>query len=319
MHPWEATKIRYIKLGKGGEAWERCKKEGIIILGFHSGQSNILDMMKAGEWESIKTYWKAQGAGTATQHTNAMKEFYYDAGDVLWITFADGALYYTFSDGAAITPTKNKNTFFDEWCSYRRCSGSGWSCLDSDGIPLSKSSLNGNLTRTEGFRATICRLKPDAESYLRKRLQAVPNELVTEANIALASLQEQLVSVIRSLTWQDFELLVDLIFVRSGWNRTSIIGKTQKYIDIEVSNSITGEVAFVQVKSATNQAEFDSYLNLRDSEGQFYDAMFYVYHTSQKPIRRHDEKQHIYIWGASEVAEQAVRSGLTHWLIEKAK
>ena len=47
----------------------------------------------------------------------------------------------------------------------------------------------------------------------------------------------------------DFETLVDLIFARGGWHRVSALGGNEADIDLAVEQSLTGERAFVQVKS----------------------------------------------------------------------
>ena len=48
--------------------------------------------------------------------------------------------------------------------------------------------------------------------------------------------------------WADFELLVDLTFARSGWQRVSRVGATQAHTDLVLEQSTIGEAAFVQVK-----------------------------------------------------------------------
>ncbi len=47
--------------------------------------------------------------------------------------------------------------------------------------------------------------------------------LADEARAAYLSAIENLIGL---LTWQDFELLVDLIFANSGWRRLGALGKT---------------------------------------------------------------------------------------------
>lgn len=77
----------------------------------------------------------------------------------------------------------------------------------------------------------------------------------------------------RLLTWQDFELLVDLVFSSSGWRRLSQVGRTQKTIDLELVLPSTAERAFVQVKSQATRASLDDYVG-RLAEADAYDRMF---------------------------------------------
>jgi len=49
--------------------------------------------------------------------------------------------------------------------------------------------------------------------------------------------------LLQSLWWKDFELLADLIFTQSGWQRTSVLGKTEKSIDLELLSPVTGSTA----------------------------------------------------------------------------
>ena len=71
---------------------------------------------------------------------------------------------------------------------------------------------------------------------------------------------QRIVPLMRLLTWQDFELLVDLVFTNSGWRRVGPVGKTQKTVDIELMLPTTGERAFVQVKSSAGKRDLDEYL-----------------------------------------------------------
>jgi hypothetical protein len=79
----------------------------------------------------------------------------------------------------------------------------------------------------------------------------------------------------RLITWQDFELLVDLVFSASGWRRTGPIGRTQKMVDLELELPTTGERAFIQAKSRTNKTQFGDYLE-QFAQADHFDSMFYV-------------------------------------------
>lgn len=120
--------------------------------------------------------------------------------------------------------------------------------------------------------------------------------------------------LMRLLQWRDFELLVELVFAQSGWRRVSASGGTQETIDIELVLPTTGEAAFVQVKSQTDQAQLDDYA---DRFGRRDDAkMFYVYHTAKTPLS--DAQDKIVLVGPERLAEMILEVGLFDWLLKKA-
>ena len=116
------------------------------------------------------------------------------------------------------------------------------------------------------------------------------------------------------LTWQDFELFVDLIFTQSGWRRISSLGNTQKTLDLELILPSTNERAIVQVKSSTDQAQFDDYIERFAAMNA--DKYFYAYHSSRQALDTHG--QNIVLLDCEVLAEQALNTGLCEWLITKA-
>jgi hypothetical protein len=126
------------------------------------------------------------------------------------------------------------------------------------------------------FRGTICEVR--AFDYLLRKLG---DELLPEVACAKEAERGLLIAnsgLMRLLTWQDFELLVDLVFSASGWRRISVVGKTQKTVDLELVLPTTGERAFVQVKSEANNASVAEYV-ARLSDMPAYARMFFVWHT----------------------------------------
>lgn len=109
--PWIAKKIRYIKLGSGGKYWPICRDKKILIIGFHTGKTIIKDLMEEKDWVGIKKYWANNKCKTPTTHANSMKEYKEDDGTTLWITFADGRLYYAFTAGQ-VRYFKDEDQFF---------------------------------------------------------------------------------------------------------------------------------------------------------------------------------------------------------------
>jgi hypothetical protein len=116
------------------------------------------------------------------------------------------------------------------------------------------------------------------------------------------------------LTWQDFELLIDLIFSTSGWRRTSIVGKTQKTLDLELELPTTGEKAFVQIKSHANAGALSEY-EKRFRETTAYKRMFFIWHSGS--LSESIKADGITLIGPNKLAGFILDSGLTRWLRKK--
>jgi hypothetical protein len=111
---------------------------------------------------------------------------------------------------------------------------------------------------------------------------------------------------------RDFETLVDLVFSTSGWRRQGIVGKTQKTLDLDLALPSTGERAFVQVKSKTDDIELADYIRRLDELGP-YDRMFYVFHSGKAET----DDDRVTVIGPEKLAALVVDAGLANWLIRK--
>jgi hypothetical protein len=111
---------------------------------------------------------------------------------------------------------------------------------------------------------------------------------------------------IEDLHWKDFELLVDLIFERSGWPRVSSLGGSQETIDLELEHPASGKRALAQVKSFSTQHTLDDYIGRAMRGG--YDEIYFVCHTKGGTLRATDPR--VIVWDRRRVAELVVRAGL---------
>lgn len=311
MKPEEASRVLYIKLGESGAWWGECRSESLIRLGFFSGDPEVLDLIHRGDWDAVREYWKARRCGTPTAHMNQTRLFFEDDGSTLWVTFEEGYLFYGFSDGKDIIPLIGSS---GEPCSVRRMPN-GWSNVDANGNILRIDQLSGKLTRTAGYRQTICKFSAEAERYLRQRLSGRSIPEVEKAEASRRAFLDDLELLIKSLTWSDFEVLIELIFASSGWRRVSRTGGTQKTTDIDLENPVTGDKAFVQVKSETSQAQLQEYIVRRSVDKSDCNRMFYVYHSGKAATDLED----VTVWGSRDVAERVLANGLADWVILKAK
>ena len=142
--------------------------------------------------------------------------------------------------------------------------------------------------------------------------------MVVQAQTARTALIASARTLIEQLDWRDFEVLVDLIFASGGWRRASGVGGSdQADTDLILEQPVSGERAFVQVKSRANAATLADYVGrFRAAVG--FDRLFFICHSplgGLQPV----EAKNIHVWLGDRLAEQAVRAGLFDWLIEKAR
>ena len=305
-----ADNARYIKLGREG-CWEPlCLKDGTLRLGYFEVPH---DLAASGDMEGLRQHFVDQGnkPPTATSHANQVLCFYETAPETLWITFSAGYLWWAIAEepveflGGSIEEMEERG-------SRLRRTRDGWHNSSVDGVPLRIPELNGALTQTAAYRMTICTV--DQFDYLIRKINDQDLPEVAAARSARTALLRSTMGLMRLLTWRDFELLIELVFSQSGWRRISASGGTQKTIDIELVLPTTGEAAFVQVKSKTDQVQLDDYIE-RFAERD--DArMFYVYHTSKSALTCADDR--VVLVGPDRLAEMVMDTGLFDWLLKKA-
>ena len=116
-------------------------------------------------------------------------------------------------------------------------------------------SLSFALTRTAGYRMTICKVPRDDNQLRRIRGEVDP--LIEEARSIQQRLSAIATRLVRDLDWRDFEILADLILTRAGWRRLSAVGDSEVDIDLLLEHPTTGETAWVQMKTGSSQAQLD--------------------------------------------------------------
>lgn len=295
----------YIKLGRAGSWENECLKNGILRFGYNE---TPFEAAQSGDWDTVWKAWKDMrgDAGTATRDLKQIQHFFEDGDDTIWITLSGGLLWWCFAKPGVQRHLDGKG-------SYRECVD-GWRCTDIKGNKLSTDKLSGNLLRVQGFRGTICDVK--AYEYLKRKLNGKVLPEVEEATTAENQMVKKILLLMRLLTWQDFELLVDLVFANSGWRRVGHVGKTQKTIDIELTLPTTGERAFVQVKSAANKRDLAEYLS-RLEESTLYDRMFFVWHSGNIGELPDANKNNVALIAPEILARMVFDAGLASWLREK--
>src|SRR5260221_655211 len=206
-----------------------------------------------------------------SQGLRDLKDFYGLPDNALWVTMADGHFWWAFAEGPVVGIERSNS---NEPARYRR-TRAGWSKTSLTGEPLTVRSLSSALTRTASYQMTICAIK-HAE-YLLRRIRDERDPLHAQATALKVEMCEIGLRMIRQLDWRDFETLVDLIFARGGWQRSSVLGKNQTDVDLILTQPTIGETAWVQIKSGTSQAELDDYGGRVRPTGRF-DRFFFVCH-----------------------------------------
>jgi hypothetical protein len=303
-HRVEAQRVRYIKLGEGGEWAADCIRDGTLRIGFwtHKYHRLCLDKKWDDLWRAFRDVEKRRES-TATRFVNEVRAVYEDIGTTLWITFHNQQMYWAFLDSSS------PHVSADGHGSLRR-TRAPWSGTSISGRALRMVSLSGRLTKTEGYRGTSCDIEEG--DYVIRRINDEQRPEIAKTVELLAAIESAVQQLVRLLTWKDFELLVDLIFTVSGWRRISTVGGTQNTVDIVVELRSTGEQAFIQVKSSSNQQQFDEYRSrFNDST---YDRMFYVYHSGSVTNSDPD----VTLIGSERLSQMIIEAGLITWLVEKA-
>jgi hypothetical protein len=299
-------KFRFIKLGRKG-AWEQsCINENTIRLDYISPYHKE---SLSGDWDAVHKCWLDKRKGnksTATSDVRQIKDFYDLEESDVWITFYKRNMYWCRASKEVIE--------LDDGSRIRRVIGE-WSNKNKAGDILSIENIDGRVTKVQGYQGTICEVKKT--DYLLRKINGEVQPEIENTQAALIDLKEHISTLITGLWWNDFELLIDLIFSKLGWQRISVLGKTEKDIDLDVFSPVNQKRAFVQIKSSSNYKEAEKYCALFSTYEQ-YDEMYFVYHTfkgSKKDIEENYPRVHF--WDISRISDLVINAGLIDWLIAK--
>jgi hypothetical protein len=306
--PFEPGAVRYIKLGENGKWATSALQRGIIPFGYR-----LVDHQAclAGNWDEVRRQLVGMGrtARGVSQGLRELKDFYGLPENTLWVTMADGHFWWAFAEGPVIGVEQRQS---DEPARYRR-TRAGWSKTSLTGEPLTVRSLSSALTRTASYQMTICSIKH--ADYLLRRIRGEGDPLHIEASALKAEMREVGLRMIRQLDWRDFETLVDLIFARGGWQRSSVLGKDQADVDLILTHPTIGETAWVQVKSGTSQADLDDYLGRFRRDGSC-DRLFFVCHSAAGALSLPAEPR-LHLWAGERLSDAAIDAGLFDWLVDR--
>jgi hypothetical protein len=263
----------------------------------------------SGDHDRIKSTLVKAGyvSSDANNIARQVTDFYTSGPDTLWITFARGHLWWTFA--------KPKVTWLgkgDDHGDRMRKAIGGWTNRDIHGRPLLANAISSKLTCVSNYRRTICGIP--ARDYALRRINGIEEPVVKEAQAAKAKLVHVIAEAVSALDWRDFETLVDLVFARSGWVRTSPLGGTQKDVDLVLEQPTTGELAMVQVKSAADQRVVADYV--ARFKGAGLDYLFFITHEQRRKLTAPKDKR-IHVWAGEALAAKVLAVGLHDWIFER--
>lgn len=297
--------VRYIKLGPNNLWFEDCLANGRIDFGHHAVPHGSA---LSGDWDAVRAVWSADTSpAKASDFLREVKDFYSQGSDCLWITFAQGRLWWAFAEADVILHDQPDEGTASR---YRRVIGS-WRSLDRFGQSLLMSDISSKLTKTAAYRQTLCRVQ--AEDYAVRLINGEEDPAVVRARAAQEAFGEALLPIIRSLHETDFEVLTDLLFNRLGWVRVSALGGLQKDTDLILEQPATKTRALVQVKSAADQSVLDDYaMRFADMRA---DTSFFICHSPRGELVANDN---MHVWTGPELAERVVQAGLVDWVLTRA-
>jgi hypothetical protein len=240
-----ATSAYHIKLGKGDEWSEESIKNGRIYFGYREIPHELLNKKDKKEIERVV----AAKFDNDTRRINEVRTFYTASESTLWITFYNGSLYYATSKPEVYCEDDTKRKY--------RETMNGWKHTDVKGHSISEIKLRGDLVAKKYYRMTICKIPGDLLEYLLRIINCETDPLheqIMDAN-------RQVTKLIQRLNPKDFELLIDMLLLRSGIMRQGPLGATMKDIDCACVHPLTGRVYYIQAKSKTNKKELKKYLD----------------------------------------------------------
>ncbi|MCK4735701.1 MAG: hypothetical protein KAT65_24820 [Methanophagales archaeon] len=319
MEKINPAKCYHIKLGRGSEWSEKAIKKNRIYLGFQEIPPDVC--LRRNEDIIKKRVIQAYNGKSPTSRTNAIMHFYDPSEDILWITFFGGCLHYGFAKSPVDVEEFINSEGKSETLKYRELKGK-WSYKNVKDTPLYESNLRGDLLSKKYYQGTICEVKLGLLKYLIRKINGETGEIERKIIQAHRDLPE----LIRGLNPKDFELLVDLVLERSGFQRESFIGGPQKDIDYAGRHPLLNRNIVVQVKSRTDRKEVRRYLkNFREYNRRNPSTLFYFfinepnqYSDVVNSLIKTPENSHFEIKDISDVSQLVVNLGLITWVLNRS-
>lgn len=303
------TIVRYIKNGEGSRWWKTARCLGQIHAGWSTIPNEILnsrDFPAIEEFIRIQ-YGQRQGF---RQDFNQLLTLLDRPEQFLWTTIEDGCLWWCTAHSEIIFNETNDTS--DRGHFWLNCK-LPWNNRSVGGRELATANLPGAIEATRGFRGTIC--EPGSSAEMLRVIRDEEDVDAIAAAAARCAYELAVVKLTRRLHPKDFETLVDLILLRSGWARIAKLGGVIEGVDIEVENAVTKEIAFVQVKCKSTQSTLNDYVSRFRSRPR-YARMIFAVHTPEGDLIPPDDHR-IQVWDHTRIAELVVKHGLGDWIANR--
>ena len=299
--------LRYVKNGAGGRWWQAAKTDQQVHLGWKGIPPDLL--MKP-DFAEIERLMKAQYGlkPGAKQDFNQLHDLLDTPSQHVWVTFEAGKMWWcTVLDGAIVNPDRKSADRGNFWlvCNHP------WSNCSLNGKPLAMADLPGTVTAVAGFKGTVC--TPKAWREILRIIQDEKDPDVALAAAAREKYKQAVEKLVKRLSPQDFEQLIDLILARTGWARISTLGKSLEGIDLEVENRTVDEIAFVQVKGAAGQKELNDFVKRFNDRRDRYARMIFAVHSPRGELTAPADLP-VQLWTCDRVAQFVVHAGLGEWV-----
>jgi hypothetical protein len=309
MKPVEFTRAYYIKLGSEGKYEEFSINENRARVGY---DDIMLEEINERNWKTLKQKLQSRRRyktkGALTMDVNALKAFVESTSDDIWITFYASQLWWC--------KLGEQTVYEDELSRYRLLAGE-WHNHDIRGHPLLMNQIPGSISKIQRFQGTICNVKEKDD--LKRLINDQPSEAYQAISRAKGNLVTQVEKGLKRLHWKDFETLVDLLFRNAGWNRTSIVGESMKFADLELEERVTGDLYQVQVKSMATVDDFEEYAQ-RFAHGSFR-KLYFAVHSPDENLAEYQlgTYKDVELILPGRLAEMVVDFGLTDWLMKRIR
>lgn len=307
MNTIEFKSAFYLKLGEKG-MYEVDLKEGDRA---RIGWKNIeLKDIINKNWQSIKAviekdFKDRNKKSGATNDYKALKTFCDATQDDVFITFANSKLYWC---------TLKNDVVYEDKVSKFRLTLNKWSSQDIFGKELLINEISGKITKTIGFQATICRIYEI--EILHRIINGEVNPIAIEIDIKKKELTELLLYAIGELHWKDFEVLTDIMFQKSGWQRVSMLGESMKFTDIELEDPITKDKYQVQVKANAGISEFEDYARAFNAEN--FRKLFFVVFQPEKSLKSYKNTfPNVVLLTDISLCRMIIDLGLLNWVLKR--
>jgi len=292
-------------------------------LGWHSTPRELILKPDFEAIEKLTRQEFGEKRGAATTDIQQLKDLLDGPSQHIWVTFENGFMWWcTVRDGPTVN-SKGQDGAVAGKDGKSRIGGNFWLTCDRPwsnkslkGDLLATGDLPGSITKTKGFRGTVC--QPDEWEAILRVIRGEKNPDVQTASTARYAYTDAVLKIVRELSWKDFEQLIDLILFRTGWVRIGTLG-TDEGIDEEVKNLAVGEVAFVQIKSKADQHTLDSYVEQFRSGRERYARMIFAVHSQSGNLVPPKNSPEVQVWEGKRVSELVVQLGLGDWIEKRLR